>query len=194
MAFAKPFGLWGMGGLATVDAMGLPLPMDLIMATYAWANRQDFYLYAILAGAGSALGALIPFYIGRAGGELFLLRRVDRAKFDRVRNQFERQEFAAMTISSAMPPPMPWKLFVFGAGIFEMRTVKFMLAVFVGRTARYMVEGLLTVLYGPEIIQIFERVVKAHLVLLLVIVCLVIGLVIWWAIRRQMRKTGSAED
>lgn len=188
MAFAKPFGVWGMGALATIDAAGLPLPMDLIMATYAWANRQDFYLYAILAGAGSALGALVPYFIGRGGGELFLLRRVDRGKFNRVRAQFEKQEFAAMAIPSAMPPPMPWKLFVFGAGVFEMKVPKFMLAVFVGRTARYLVEGLLTVMYGPAIITLFERAIKAHFVLLLVIVCLLIGLVVWWVIRRQMGK------
>lgn len=193
MAFAKPFGVWGMGALATIDAAGLPLPMDLIMATYAWANRQDFYLYAILAGAGSALGALVPYFIGRGGGELFLLRRVNRAKFERVRTQFEKHEFAAMTIASAMPWPMPWKLFVFGAGVFEMRMLKFMLAVFVGRTARYLVEGVLTVLYGPQIITLFKHTVKTHLVAVVVATVLV-GVAVWWLIRRQIRKRGPASE
>ena len=188
MAFVKPLGIWGAGLVAAVDAAFLPLPMDLIMAGYAWANRQDFYLYAILLGAGSALGALVPYLVGRAGGELFLLRRIDRARFDRVRERFERQEFVAMMIPSAMPPPTPWKLFVFGAGVFEMKVPQFLLSVFLGRTVRYLIEGVLTVLYGPRIIVLFERVVKAHLVLLLVAVCLVMGLVIWWAIQRQMRK------
>ena len=194
MAFAKPFGVWGMGALAIVDAAGLPLPMDLIMATYAWSNRQHFYIYAILAGVGSAIGALVPYFIGRVGGELFLLRRVDRTKFDRVRAQFEKQEFVAMLIPSAMPPPMPWKLFIFGAGVFEMKIPQFMLAIFLGRTTRYLIEGLLVVLYGPQIIVLFERVVKAHLVLLLALVCAAIGLVIWWVIQRQIRKKDLASD
>jgi membrane protein YqaA with SNARE-associated domain len=188
MAFVKPLGIWGAGLVAAVDAAFLPLPMDLIMAGYAWANRQDFYLYAILLGAGSALGALVPYFVGRAGGELFLLKRIDRARFDRVRERFEKQEFVAMAIPSAMPPPTPWKLFVFGAGVFEMKIPQFLLAVFLGRTVRYLIEGVLTVLYGPRIIVLFERVVKAHLVFLLVAVCLVMGLVIWWVIQRQMRK------
>lgn len=188
MAFVKPLGIWGAGLVAAVDAAFLPLPMDLIMAGYAWADRRDFYLYAILLGAGSALGALVPYLVGRAGGELFLLRRIDRARFDRVRERFEKQEFVAMLIPSAMPPPTPWKLFVFGAGVFEMKVPQFLLAVFLGRTTRYMIEGVMTVLYGPRIIVLFERVVKAHLVFLLVVVCLVMGLVIWWVIQRQMRK------
>ncbi len=188
MAFVKPLGFWGMGVLATVDAAGLPLPMDLIMAGYAWADRWHFYLYALTAGVGSAVGALVPYFIGRAGGELILLRRMSRERFERIRARFERQEFVGMAIPSAMPPPTPWKLFVFGAGVFEMRVPKFMLAVFVGRTTRYMIEGLLTVLFGPKIIKLFEHAVKAHLVLLLVFSGLAIALLAWWLIRRQMRK------
>ena len=75
-----------------------------------------------------------------------------------------------------------------------MKVPQFMLAVFLGRTARYLIEGVLTVLYGPRIIVLFERVVKAHLVLLLVVVCLVMGVVIWWVIQRQMRKKEPTED
>lgn len=194
MAFVKPLGVWGIGLVATVDAAAIPLPMDLIMAGYAWEDKQHFYLYAILAGVGSAVGALVPYFIGRAGGELFLLRKVNRAKFDRVRAQFEKQEFVAMLIPSAMPPPMPWKLFIFGAGVFEMKIPQFMLAIFLGRTARYLIEGLLVVLYGPQIIVLFEQVIKTHLVLLLALVCVLIGGAVWWAIRWQMGKSKQADE
>lgn len=194
LAFVKPFGVWGIGVLATVDAAGLPLPMDLIMAGYAWADRQHFYLYALVAGAGSALGALLPYWIGRAGGEFFLRRRVNHTKFDRVKAQFEKQEFVAMTIPSAMPPPVPWKLFVFGAGVFDMSVWKFMLAVFVGRTARYLVEGLLTVLYGPQIIRLFHHLLKVHLILVLVSIFVVMGAGIWWVVWRLRRNKRHTED
>lgn len=194
MAFVKPLGVWGIGLVATIDAAAIPLPMDLIMAGYAWEDRQHFYIYAILAGVGSAIGALLPYFIGRAGGELFLMRKVNRAKFDRVRAQFEKQEFVAMLIPSAMPPPMPWKMFILGAGVFEMKIPQFMLAIFLGRTTRYLIEGLLTVLYGPKIIVLFEQVIKTHLVLLLAVVCLLIGGAVWWAIRWQMRQKEQPAD
>jgi membrane protein YqaA with SNARE-associated domain len=188
MAFVKPLGVWGIGLVATIDAAAIPLPMDLIMAGYAWEDKQHFYIYAILAGVGSAIGALVPYFIGRAGGELFLLRKVDRTKFDRVRAQFEKQEFVAMLIPSAMPPPWPWKIFLLGAGVFEMKIPQYMLAIFLGRTTRYLIEGLLTVMYGPQIIVLFGRVIRAHFVLLLVLVCLLIGVAVWWVIQRQVRK------
>jgi len=188
LAFVKPLGFGGAAVIAFIDASSVPLPMDLIMAGYAWHDRWHFYIYALLAGVGSSLGALVPYLLGRAGGELFLLRRVDRARFEKLRNRFERQEFLAMVIPSVMPPPTPWKLFVFGAGVFEMKVPQFLLAVFVGRTIRYTVEGLLTVLYGPKIIVLFGDLVHKHLILLLVGSCAFIGLIVWWAVRRAMRK------
>ena len=63
---------------------------------------------------------LLPYILGRAGGELFLLKRVNRERYDRLRIRFEKQEFLAMAIPSMLPPPTPWKLFVFAAGVFEM--------------------------------------------------------------------------
>lgn len=194
MAFVKPLGIWGIGLVAMIDAAAIPLPMDLIMAGYAWADRKHFYIYAILAGAGSAIGALVPYLIGRAGGELFLLRRINRAKFDRVRAQFEKQEFVAMLIPSAMPPPWPWKIFLLGAGVFEMRIPQFMLAIFLGRTARYMIEGLLTVMYGPKIIVLFEHVLKVHFALFLAAVGVLIAVAAWWAIRWYRRNTTSEAE
>lgn len=188
MAFVKPLGVWGMGLVALVDAAAIPLPMDLIMAGYSWADRKHFYLYAILAGLGSAIGALVPYFIGRAGGELFLLRRVNRAKFDKVRAQFEKQEFAAILIPSAMPPPWPWKIFLLGAGVFEMKIPQFMVAIFLGRTARYLIEGLLTVLYGPKIIVLFGQLIHKHLILLLVVIFLLIAAAVWWVIRWQRKS------
>ena len=70
--------------------------MDLIIATYVWNDRRHAYLYVLMAGAGSAVGGLIPFLLGRAGGELFLLRRIDRSKYEAMMARFEKQEFLAM--------------------------------------------------------------------------------------------------
>jgi uncharacterized membrane protein YdjX (TVP38/TMEM64 family) len=66
-----------------------------------------------------------PFLLGRAGGELFLMKRIDRARYEQLRDRFEKQEFLAMMIPSILPPPTPWKLFVFAAGVFEMKITRF---------------------------------------------------------------------
>lgn len=189
LALVKPLGFWAPGVIALIDASSIPLPMDLIMAGYAWADRPHFYVYAIAAGIGSSIGALLPFYLGRAGGELFLLRRIDRKRYEKLRNRFERQELLAMIVPSIMPPPTPWKLFVFGAGVFDMRVSKFLLAVVIGRTLRYLVEGLLVVLYGPQIIDFMGKLIHRHLVLLLLGSVAIIGLLVWWLVRRALKKS-----
>ena len=64
----KPLGFWGAGAIAFLDAAALPVPMDFIIAGYVWADKKHFYAYILAASAGSAIGGLVPFLLGRAGG------------------------------------------------------------------------------------------------------------------------------
>lgn len=172
-----------------IDSASIPIPIDVLMAMWAWGDRRHFYLYALLAALGSSLGGLIPFFVGRAGGELFLLKRVNRARFEAMRNRFEKQEFLAVMIPSLLPPPTPWKLFVFGAGVFEMQTLNFLLAVFVGRCIRFGVEMALVVKYGPQIVTVMGDLAKKHLVLTLVALVAIFGGLGWWMWRKMRTKT-----
>jgi membrane protein YqaA with SNARE-associated domain len=158
------------------------------MAGWAWADKRHFYVYALLAAFGSALGGLIPFFVGRAGGELFLLKRVNRARFEALREQFEKQEFLAVMVPSMLPPPTPWKLFVFGAGVFEMHTLNFMLAVFLGRVVRFGVETALVVKYGPQIVNVMSELAKKHLVVTLLVLAVIFAALGWWMWRKFNTK------
>ena len=53
-----------------------------------------------------------------------------------------------MMIPSMMPPPAPWKIFVFASGVFEMRVANFLLAVFAGRLVRWLALSLLVLKLG----------------------------------------------
>lgn len=163
------------------------------MAGWAWADKKHFLFYAFLAALGSALGGLIPFFVGRAGGELILLRRINRARFEALRDRFEKQEFLAVMIPSLMPPPTTWKLFVFGAGVFEMRTINFLLAVFVGRLIRFGVETALVVKYGPQIVNVVGDLARRHLALTLVALVVIFAALGWW-IWRMTRCKPEAEE
>ncbi len=116
-----------------MDSSTIPVPMDALIAVWVWKDQGHFWAYCLMAAAGSAVGGLLPYALGRAGGELFILKRVNREKYERMKLRFEKQEFLAMAIPSALPPPTPWKAFVFAAGVFEMRVLPFMLAVFTGQ-------------------------------------------------------------
>jgi membrane protein YqaA with SNARE-associated domain len=179
-------GVWGAGAVAALDSSTIPVPMDAILAVWIWENQRLFWVYAVIAAAGSALGGLLPYGLGRAGGELFLLKRINRERFESMRNRFEKQEFWAMAIPSMLPPPTPWKACVFAAGVFEMRAPLFMLAVFTGRLIRWLVLSLLVIELGPGAVQIIQH----HALTALAVVggLAIIGFTVWW---RKKRRTGE---
>ena len=187
--FLAKFGIFGVGAAALLDSSTIPIPMDAILAGYVWYDQSHFLLYCLLASVGSAIGGLLPYGLGRAGGELFLLKHVNRKHYERIRTRFERQEFLAMMIPSMLPPPAPWKACVFAAGVFEMRILPFMLAVFSGRMVRWLLLSALVIKLGPGAVDVVQH----HGLALLAIVggLAVIGFA-WWWIRRK--RAGKLED
>jgi membrane protein YqaA with SNARE-associated domain len=186
LPFLAKFGIWGMGALALLDSSTIPVPMDAFLAFSVWNDKGRFWLYCLLAAIGSSIGGLLPYGLGRAGGELFLLKRVNRARFDQMRARFEKQEFLAMMIPSMLPPPTPWKAFVFAAGVFEMRVIPFMLAVFCGRMVRWLLLSLLVMKLGPGAVQIVAH--HALTVVVIVGVLAVIGFAWWWIRKKRAGK------
>lgn len=184
-ALAK-LGIWGAFAVAVLDSSLVPVPIDAVLAVEIWGNRSHFWIYVLLAAAGSAVGGLLPYWIGRAGGEIFLLKRIDRARFDTLSRRFERQEFLAVMIPSLLPPPAPWKIFVFAAGVFEMRVPSFMLAVFLGRLIRWTALAILVIKLGPGAVELV-----AHHALALVAgvgALALVGAAWWWSSRRRAGK------
>jgi membrane protein YqaA with SNARE-associated domain len=180
------WGIWGVGAVAVLDSSSIPVPMDAILALYIWNDKSHFWLYCLMAAVGSAIGGLLPYGLGRAGGELFLLKRVNRAKFEKLRDRFQRQEFLAVMIPSMMPPPAPWKMFIFASGVFEMRVPNFLLAVFTGRMLRWLVLSLLVLKLGPGAVDLVAR--HALVAMLIVGTLAVLGFLWWW-----VRKKRSGE-
>ena len=181
-------GFWGLGLISLIDAASLPVPMDALLAVYVWQDKPHFWVYTLVAAAGSAIGGLVPYGLGRAGGEVFLLKRVDRAKFESMRNRFEKQEFLAVLVPSMLPPPTPWKAFVFAAGVFEMRLVPFMLAVFCGRVIRWLVLSLLVLKLGPGAVSVIGSMIHEHLAIFLSALVLIFVAIAVWALAKRRRK------
>jgi len=176
-------GFWGAGLVALLDSSTIPVPMDAILALYVWNDKPHFWIYILMASAGSAVGGLLPYGLGRAGGELFLLKRINRQRFEKIRDRFERQEFMAMLVPSMLPPPTPWKAFVFAAGVFEMRIADFMLAVFLGRIVRWLALSLLVLKLGPGAVDVIAHHGGMAALIILAVALLAFG--VWWLRRKK---------
>ncbi|MGA8762585.1 MAG: VTT domain-containing protein, partial [Candidatus Sulfotelmatobacter sp.] len=120
-ALLAPLGIWGVFAIAFADSALLGMPVDAMVAAYVYNDRRHFLLYVILACAGSALGSIPLYILGYLGGEKVLRKRISEERFLKIHRSFERHEFWALMFPGMLPPPMPFKIFVLAAAVFEMR-------------------------------------------------------------------------
>ena len=192
MAALKPLGIWGLGGLAFIDSGLVPIPIDAMVIDYVVSDHRKLIFYCLMGAAGSAFGSLIPYYAGRAGGEVFLLKRINRERYEKLRDRFENQEFLVIALAAMAPPPMPIKLFEFAAGVFEMRTLPFAIAMFSGKFVRFLAWSLLVVMFGPGIAHTWRRAVHEHFGLVLALAAACGVLLVVYVLRRLFdRRRGT---
>lgn len=149
---------WGGPGLflvAFIDASILSMPQanDVLVVWMTLRHESLMLYYAGMAAAGSVLGSLVIYYIGRKGGEPLLRRRFSGGQVDRTLARFRRWGMATVVVTAILPPPTPFKLFCLTAGAAGMTPLRFSLATGLGRGVRYAGEGLLAVYFGDAAID-----------------------------------------
>ncbi len=72
MAALSPLGAFGVLIVAVIDSSTIPMPLDAMVVEYVVRDHAKFLIYCFTAALGAAIGSLLPYYLGRAGGELFL--------------------------------------------------------------------------------------------------------------------------
>jgi membrane protein YqaA with SNARE-associated domain len=193
LAALKPLGVWGIGALAVIDSSTIPVPIDALLIDYVANDHKRFLLYCFMAAFGSAVGSMLPYYLGRAGGELFLLKRINRQRYEQMRDRFEKQEFLAIMVPAMMPPPMPVKLFEFAAGVFEMKPLWFFSAILVGKFLRFLVWAVITITYGPAILGTIMGAIHAHRHYVLWVSGVVMVLLLVYVVRKVFdRRRGTS--
>lgn len=183
LGLMKVLGIWGAFVIAFADSALFGMPVDFVVATYVHEDRRRFLLYIAMASLGSALGSIPLYIIGYLGGEKVLRKRISEERFLKIHRSFERHEFWALMFPGMLPPPMPFKIFVLGAAVFEMRFRDFLVAIFLGRFVRFLVLSMLVLWFGPQIVSLFGGVVKQHWISILV--ATVAGICLWVALRKR---------
>jgi membrane protein YqaA with SNARE-associated domain len=193
LAVLKPLGVFGVLIVSIIDSSSLPMPLDAMVVEYVVRDHSKFLIYCFVAALGAAIGSLLPYYLGRAGGELFLLKRINRDRYEQLRDRFEKQEFLAIMIPAMMPPPFPVKIFELAAGVFEMKPLWFFSALLLGKFVRFVVVSLIIMVYGPAIFHTMIRTLHHHQDWMMVAVAVLILLLVIYVMRKVFdRRRGTS--
>lgn len=151
VASAGALGAPGLFLISFLDSSVLTFPVinDLLLIELSIEHPTRMPFYAFMAGAGSVLGCILLYFLARKGGEAFFHRKAgERAAA--VRHWVEKNGFIGMLIAALLPPPTPFKIFVFAAGVFEVPLWSFTTAIALARAIRYLGIGYLAIRYGNE--------------------------------------------
>jgi membrane protein YqaA with SNARE-associated domain len=158
VAFAGALGAPGLFLISFLDSSVLTFPVinDLLLIELSIQHPARMTLYALMAASGSVLGCVLLYFIARKGGEAFFHRKAGHRALA-IRHWIERNGFGGMLIAALLPPPTPFKVFVFAAGVFEVPLWSFTSAISLARLIRYFGVGYLAVKYGKDALPMLER-------------------------------------
>src|SRR5687767_3594541 len=98
----------------------MPFGVDALVIYLAARDQQLFWVYPILAAAGSLAGGLVTFWIGRKVGKVGLPRLVPQRQLDRLCRKVQQRGAAALALPVLLPPPFPLTPYVLTCGALQV--------------------------------------------------------------------------
>ena len=190
--FLTPAGIVLMGALDASLVFFLPLGIDFVVIVMTARKPELFWLYALLATAGSVLGAAGTYWIGKKAGEKGLTRFVSPRRLDRVKQRVSGGAYV-MAGLALIPPPFPFTPFVLASGALGMNPWAFFTALAGARLFRFGLEGALAYRYGSQILR-WMKTPTFQAVVGVIIVLAVIGTIVSavLAIRSSRARSGTS--
>ncbi len=142
-------------GALDSSLLSLPEVNDYLVVARCYTHPRAVFFFPMLAAIGSLLGCLLLYTILSRGGRAVLHRRFRLEHVLRVERAYARFGILALVVPALLPPPMPFKIFVATAGALQFPRRRFLLTIFLARSLRYYVEGVLAVFYGERVLRFF---------------------------------------
>ena len=150
---------WGAFLMAALDTsllFFLPFGVDAVVIYLSARDEQMWWLYPILATAGSLVGATVTFWIGRKIGDVGLERLVPERRLKKVRCRVQDKGAIAMALPALMPPPFPLTPFILTCGALDVNKLKFFGTFGAIRLLRFGIEAILARVYGSGVLRILQ--------------------------------------
>jgi membrane protein YqaA with SNARE-associated domain len=152
------YGALGLFAITLLDSAFIPIPggPDAAMIILSATNPSRMIAYALVATVGSTIGCTILYLIARRAG-VAALSRVNGERRERIENLLGRYDMLAVMLPAVLPPPFPFKPFVLSAGVFKLKLPRFVVAIFIGRAVRFLIEGWLAIRFGTEALPLIKQ-------------------------------------
>jgi membrane protein YqaA with SNARE-associated domain len=186
---------WGAYVLGALDAsmvFFLPFGIDALVIYLSARNDMLFWIYPLLATAGSVTGAAMTYWIGHKGGELGLERLIARGRLERFRMRVQKGGAVAMAVPALLPPPFPLTPFVLTCGALKANRWIFFPTFAAMRLIRFGSEAALARIYGRGVLRLLESDAFQRVIVGFIIVAVlgtILSAVVLWRNTRQPRLT-----
>jgi membrane protein YqaA with SNARE-associated domain len=187
--FLTWWGAFVLGGLDSSLLFFLPFGIDALVVYLSARDDELFWMYPVLATAGSLVGAAITFWIGKKAGDVGLERFVPSKRLARLRDRVRDSGALAVAVPALMPPPFPLTPFILTCGALNVDVRRFFATFGAVRLVRFGGEALLARAYGAGILRVLEsdafRLVIGGFIVLAVVGTIVSGVMLWRSTHRS---------
>jgi len=178
--------LGGLGLFLVAMLDSSPLPtfggLDILTAILSARHVEPWFYYAIVATAGSVIGAYMTFKAARKAGAGYLERKFGKQRVGKLLASFEKYGTGALVVSTAVPFPFPTSFFFAAAGVLNYSLGRFIAVVAICRAARYATIAIIASLYGRHFIRALQHPGEYYRWLLgvaMAVIVAVIGTLMW---------------
>jgi len=194
--FGSVFGFfltwWGaflMAALDTSMLFFLPFGIDALVIFLAARNPDLFWMYPLLATAGSVAGAAVTFWIGRKVGAAGLERLVPSRRLERLKCKVNESGAVAMAIPALLPPPFPLTPFILTCGALDVNRWRFFVTLACVRLLRFGAEATLARVYGRRVLRVLQsepfQMVVIGFVVVAVVGTIISAVLLWRSTHRS---------
>jgi membrane protein YqaA with SNARE-associated domain len=196
--FLTPGGVLLMGILDASVVFFLPLGIDFIVIIMTARKPDLFWLYALLATAGSVAGTAGTFWLGRKMGEAGLKRLVQPPTLKKVEQRVTTSAAVSVAALGLIPPPFPYTAFVLVSGACRLNPWTFLAALGGVRLLRFTIEAALAKYYGRGILSWMQSSTFTVLVFVLtglaIIGTIVSAVAVYRSVRKDKRRPAAARS
>ena len=147
--FVEAWGVMGVFLIAITESFIFPVPTAPFVSGMTTFGI-DPLLMTIISTVGSVIGAVIGYFLGKKLGHPIAVRLFKEKRVNKVEAWFKK--WGAWAVFLAAFTPIPFKVFTWCGGIFEMKFKKFLIAAILGRLIQFAIAAYVGSLFGPALL------------------------------------------